>query len=59
MNTHTPRKTDLEIFPRPFPSQAKRPYSTPRLACYGDVRTMTMAGSPGSGDTNDIGSQLP
>ena len=59
MNTSTPKKTDLEIPPRPFPSQTKRPYSTPRLTCYGDVRTMTMGGSPGITDSGTPGTQKP
>ncbi len=57
MTMCTPEKTDLEIPPPPNSPQAKRPYATPRLTRHGDVRAMTMAGSPGNGDTNDTGSQ--
>ena len=57
MSMRTLKKTDLEIPPRPIASQAKRPYSTPRLTCHGDVRTMTMAGSPGVGDSGAPGTE--
>ena len=55
----TPKKTDLEIPPRQLPPQTKRPYSAPRLICYGDVRTMTMGGSPGLGDSGTEGIEKP
>lgn len=28
-----------------------RPYVTPRLVAYGDLRTLTLGGSPGMGDS--------
>lgn len=57
MNTYLPKKTDLEIPSRSIASQAKRPYATPRLTCYGDVRTMTMGGSLGTLDSGHEGTQ--
>ena len=35
-------------------SEAKQPYSTPRLVCYGDIRGMTLGGSPGNGDSGGL-----
>jgi hypothetical protein len=43
-----------------YPPQGKKPYATPRLEDYGDLRDLTLGGSPlGSGDSGDSGSKYP
>ena len=34
-------------------SPPRRPYQQPRLDCLGDVRDLTLGGSPGTGDSPD------
>lgn len=36
-------------------SKTRRPYATPRVEILGDVRDVTLGGSPGPGDSNGIG----
>jgi len=54
-----PRSTDLEHGrrSRPRPSAprrgGRRPYAPPRLEALGDLRTLTLGGSPGLGDSGD------
>jgi hypothetical protein len=38
----------------------RKPYSTPKLEDYGDLRDLTLGGSPlGSGDSGDAGTKWP
>ncbi|MCP4200546.1 MAG: lasso RiPP family leader peptide-containing protein [bacterium] len=37
----------------------KRRYKSPRLERHGDLRTLTLGGSPGVGDSGDMFSQNP
>lgn len=39
------RSNSLEL------ERVKKPYVAPQLICYGDIRDVTLAGSPGSGDS--------
>lgn len=39
--------------PNDPPVPAKRPYSPPRLAVFGDVRDVTMGVSPGVGESGN------
>lgn len=44
--------------PQPFiaaPTLARRPYSTPQLKNLGEIRDLTMGGSPGVGDSGGAG----
>jgi hypothetical protein len=36
---------------------ARKLYAPPRLVCLGDVRDLTLGGSPGSGDSGNPGIQ--
>ena len=40
----------------PAPETRER-YIAPTLVCLGDVRELTLGGSPGSGDSGDPGTQ--
>lgn len=40
----------------PAPDTRER-YIAPTLVCLGDVRELTLGGSPGSGDSGDPGAQ--
>jgi hypothetical protein len=40
------------------PSGPRRPYKSPRIEILGDVRDVTLGGSPGPGDSNGIGTNL-
>ncbi|MCI0417312.1 lasso RiPP family leader peptide-containing protein [bacterium] len=35
----------------------RRPYKTPKLIKYGDIRSLTLGGTPGSGDSGPGGGQ--
>lgn len=35
----------------PEPTSARKGYRPPRLSVYGDLRTLTLGGSPGMGDS--------
>ena len=37
----------------------RRPYSSPRLETYGDIRTLTTGGSPGIGDSGSATTRRP
>jgi hypothetical protein len=38
----------------------RKPYSVPKLEDYGDLRDLTLGGSPlGSGDSGDAGTKWP
>lgn len=39
--------------------QAKKKYVKPELSSLGDIRDVTMGGSPGTGDSGNAGTQLP
>ena len=36
---------------------ARLPYVAPKLLCLGDVRDLTLGGSPGTGDSGSAGTQ--
>ncbi len=38
---------------------ARRPYTPPVLEEYGDVRDLTLGGSPGAGDSTSMKTKLP
>lgn len=59
MNMSIPKKTELDIPPGPKASPVKRIYVPPRLTCYGDVRTITLGGSAGEGDSGSQFTQKP
>ncbi len=40
-------------------SGGKRRYQAPRLTAYGDVRSLTLGGSPGPLDSGDSGTKAP
>lgn len=42
---------------RSSPSAARLPYEAPRLVCLGDVRDLTLGGSPGTGDSGNAGAE--
>jgi len=35
----------------------KKPYQTPKLYVYGELRDLTLGGSPGTGDSGNPGAQ--
>ena len=37
----------------------RKPYHKPRLEELGDLRSLTLGGSPGGGDSSNTGSELP
>ena len=37
----------------------RKPYKSPRLVCLGDIRSATLGGSPGTGDSGDAGFKCP
>lgn len=39
------------------PAATRLPYETPRLVCLGDVRDLTLGGSPGTGDSGNAGAE--
>ena len=39
--------------PREIAPVAKRPYEAPRLAVFGDLRTLTLGPSPGIGESGN------
>lgn len=49
--TRTGRETASEGPPRE--AARRRPYHTPRLERLGDLRSLTLGGSPGAGDSTD------
>ncbi len=38
---------------------ARRAYRSPRLECFGDIRTLTLGGSPGFGDSINVPQNMP
>jgi hypothetical protein len=48
----------LEVEPEDVVPQ-RRPYSTPRFEVLGDVRGLTLGGSPGGGDSTSPATQNP
>ena len=40
-------------------AQEKKRYTRPQFICYGDVRDVTLGGSPGTGDSGGSMSQQP
>lgn len=40
-------------------SSQRRAYSPPGLTRFGDVRGITLGGSPGGGDSGAVGNQFP
>ena len=39
--------------------RARKPYRAPRLTCYGDLRGVTLGGTPGVGDSPIPGDPTP
>ena len=39
--------------------QSRKPYRKPRLQELGDLRTLTLGGSPGTGDSGGGGAEFP
>lgn len=54
---HNNQDTDRDATPTKFSTSAgqrqreRKPYSAPRLELYGDIRSLTLGGSPGTGDS--------
>ncbi len=44
-------KTDEKTFVARAGAHGLRPYATPRLEALGDIRDITLGGSPGQGDS--------
>lgn len=40
-------------------SKTKQSYATPRLICHGDIRGITLGGSPGISDSGNPGAEKP
>jgi hypothetical protein len=36
------------------PAQDKKPYSTPKLQIYGDIRDLTLGPTPGNGESGNV-----
>lgn len=50
---------DRQSRPAPTPERARRePYVQPRLVRLGDLRSLTLGGSPGFGDSGPSGTQF-
>lgn len=43
----------------PPAAAARQPWVRPRLECFGDVRQVTMGGSPGQFESNNPGQRRP
>ena len=43
----------------PTPPTSRRPYRTPRLETLGDLRSLTLGGSPGMGDSANTAIESP
>lgn len=39
--------------------RTRRSYAAPRVVVLGDVRTVTLGGSPGAGDSGPVGYNIP
>jgi len=48
------RRTAVQVKGNP-----RKPYSKPQLEILGDLRNLTLGGSPGSGDSSNAGVQNP
>ena len=46
----TPKKKHEQNKSQP-PASSRRPYSPPRLKLYGNIRELTLGGSPGIGES--------
>jgi hypothetical protein len=55
MTTGQPTQEPTDRASRP----ARRPYSRPLATIQGDIRTLTLGGSPGSLDSGNAGTQQP
>lgn len=42
-----------------LPAAVRQPWVRPRLECFGDVRQVTMGGSPGVFESNNPGNRAP
>jgi hypothetical protein len=49
-----PKKIDSETATSPSPPKAKKLYVSPRLIYLGDIRDLTLGGSPGIGDSGSV-----
>ncbi len=43
--------------PRSAKPISRKPYTTPLLECFGDVRSLTLGGSPGTNDSGNPGTE--
>lgn len=66
MTTYHNNRHDPSSDPRPAQPntgtgrQKRKPYSAPKLELYGDIRSLTLGGSPGVGDSgNQLNYQPP
>jgi hypothetical protein len=50
LNNIDNKKTDTDAC-----AQTRKIYRTPHLVCFGDVRSVTLGGSPGGGDSGSPG----
>jgi hypothetical protein len=48
---------ESRVSPTRSPMPVRKRYTTPRLERHGDVRTLTLGGSPGSGESQNPGTR--